>query len=66
VSFANKKKKGWEMLIAPPLLDLAMKPDKRPPSTKAEIILLNASITITNRKGQWISLSQATGATKEN
>jgi hypothetical protein len=54
------------MLIAPPLLDLAMKPDKRPPSTKAEIILLNASITITNRKGQWISLSQATGATKEN
>jgi len=39
------------MLIAIALLDPTIKLEKRPPSTKVEIILLNASMTITKRRG---------------
>jgi hypothetical protein len=39
------------MLIRSPLLDSIVKPDRKPPTSKAEIILFNASITITKRKG---------------
>lgn len=48
------------------LLDLMEKPDKKPPFTVVEVILLGASITMTNNKRrQRVFLSQAARATEE-
>jgi hypothetical protein len=60
ISSTNKR---WEMLT---LLDPTENPNKKPPFTVVEVILLSASITTTkNKKRQRVSLSQATRATEE-